>query len=200
MNVKLYFGTLFLLFISFGLFQEQVSMPNQEIILEFVDTDINSQNIEDTVAEVKEKLLKIGVSNININKTQNGTLKISYYSVFHIDNIKEELTKQHKLVLNQKSDQKEKGTNFSKYSFDIHELTNETDISNSDYKFVFEAKYNSDRFTTYNYFAFVKKTEEHKANQLFKTTYKVNKNNPFAKERTSHKEPEVRAGPKYYFS
>lgn len=200
MKAKWYFVTLFLLFISFGLFQEQVSRPNQEIILEFVDTNINTQNIEDTVAEVKEKLLKLGVSNINIKKVQNGTLKISYYSVFHIDNIKEELTEQHKLVLNRKSDQKGKDKDFFKYSFDIHELTNETDISNSDYKFVFEIKYNSDRFTTYNYFAFVKKAEEHKANQLFKTTYKVNKNNPFAKDKASHKEPEVRAGPEYYFS
>ena len=200
MKAKWYFGTLFLLCIFFGAFQEQVSRPNQEIVLEFVDTKINKKNIEDTVAEVKEKLLKLGVSNININKTQNGTLKISYHSVFHIDNIKKELTKQHKLVLNQNSNHKEKNKNSSYYSFDIHELTNETDISNSDYKFVFEVKYNSDRFTTYNYIAFVKSTEEHKANQLFKTTYKVNKNNPFTKDRTSHKEPEVRAGPEYYFS
>lgn len=200
MNTKWYFGALFLLFISFGVFQEQVSIPNQEIILEFVDTNINKKNIEVTVAEVKEKLLKLGVSNININKVQNGTLKISYYSVFHIDNIKEELTEQHKLVLNQKPDQKEKGNNFSKYSIDIHELKNETDISNSDFKFVFEVKLNSDRFTTHNYIAFVKIPEEHKANQLFKTTYKVHKNYPFIKDRTSHKEPEVRAGPGDYFS
>ena len=50
MKTKWYFGALFLLFISFGVFQEQVSIPNQEIILEFVDTNINKKNIEVTVA------------------------------------------------------------------------------------------------------------------------------------------------------
>jgi hypothetical protein len=200
MKAKWYFGTLFLLFILFGAFQEQVSIPNQEIVLEFVDTKINKKDIENTIAEVKEKLLKVGVSNINIKKNQNGTLKISYYSVFHIDNIKKELAKENTIVLNKNSDNKEKNKRFSNYSIDIYELTNETDISNSDYKFVFEVKYNSDRFTTYNYFAFIKKLEHHKADQLFKTTYNVNKNNPFTKDRTSYKEPEVRAGPESYFS
>ena len=200
MKAKWYFGTLFLLFISFGAFQEQVSIPNQEIVLEFVDTKINQKDIENTIAEVKEKLLNVGVTNINIRKTQNGTLKISYYSVFDINNIKVELAKQHKLVLNQNSDHKEKNENSSDYSIDIHELKNETDISNSDYKFVFDVKYNSDRYTNYNYYAFIKKTEQHKADQLFKTTYRVNKNSPFTKDKTSHTEPEVRAGPKSYFS
>ena len=200
MKAKWYFSTLLLIFICFGAFQEQVSIPNQEIVLEFVDAKINKKNIENTIAEVKEKLLNVGVTNINIKKTKNGTLKISYYSVFEINDIKKELAKQHKLVLNQNSDHKEKNENSSDYNIDIHELTIETDISNSDYKFVFEVKYNSDRSTTYNYFAFIKKSEHHKADQLFKTTYKVNKNSPFTKDRTSYKEPEVRAGPKSNFS
>ena len=200
MKAKWYFSTLLLIFICFGAFQEQVSIPNQEIVLEFVDAKINKKNIENTIAEVKEKLLNVGVTNINIKKTKNGTLKISYYSVFEINDIKKELAKQHKLVLNQNSDHKEKNENSSDYNIDIHELTNETNISNSDYKFVFDVKYNSDRFTNYNYYAFVKKLDQYKADQLFKTTYKVNKNSPFTKDKTSHKEPEVRAGPKSYFS
>ena len=200
MKAKWYFSTLLLIFICFGAFQEQVSIPNQEIILEFVDAKINNKNIENTIAEVKEKLLNVGVTNINIKKTQNGTLKISYYSVFDINDIKEELAKQNKLVLNKNSDHKEQNKNSSNYNIDIHEITSETDISNSDYKFVFDVKYNSDRYTNYNYYAFIKKTEQHKADQLFKTTYKVNKNSPFTKDKTSHTEPEVRAGPKSYFS
>lgn len=200
MKAKWYFSTLLLIFICFGAFQEQVSIPNQEIVLEFVDAKINKKNIENTIAEVKQKLLDIGVTNININKTQNGTLKISYYSIFNIDDIKEELAKKHALVLNQNSDNKDKKNYFSDYSIDIHELTNETNISNADYQLVFDIKYNSDRFTTYNYYAVVKKTDQYKADQLFKITYNANKNSPFTKDRTSYKEPEVRAGPKNHFS
>ena len=45
-----------------------------------------------------------------------------------------------------------------------------------------------------------KNLEQYKTDQLFKIAYKTNKNNPFTKDRTSYKEPEVRAGPKNYIS
>ena len=80
MKIKLYFGALFLMLIYFGTFQEQVSRTNQEIVLEFVDTKINKQEISSTITNIKERLLKVGVSNIKIQETQKGTLKISYYS------------------------------------------------------------------------------------------------------------------------
>jgi hypothetical protein len=66
MNAKWYISTLFLILIYFGEFHEQVSIPNQEIVLEFVDAKINQKNIKNTITDVKEKLLKIGVSNIKI--------------------------------------------------------------------------------------------------------------------------------------
>ena len=200
MKAKWYICTLFLLFICFRAFQEQVTTPNQEIALEFVDIKINKKDIESTIAEVKEKLLKIGVSNIKINKTHNGTLKISYYSAFNIDKIKKELNKQQTFVFNKNSNQKEKEEKSSKYNIDVHEITNESDISNSDFHFVFETKYNSDKITTYNYFDFLKKVAQQKENQLFKTSYKITKNNSFTKDKTSYNEPEVRAGPKCYQS
>jgi hypothetical protein len=200
MKAKWYICTLFLLFTLFGAFQDQVSIPNQEIILEFVDTKINKNDIKNTIANVKEKLLEVGVSNIKIKETESGALKISYYSIVHIDSIKEALVKENTLVLNKNSENKENNTPVSDYSFNIYELTNEIDISNHNDKFVFEMKYNSDRFTTNYNSAFVRILEVHKANQLFKTAYKANKNNPFTKDYTSCKEPEVRAGPHYFNS
>ena len=76
MNAKWYISTLFLIFSLFGAFQERVSIPNQEIVLEFVDTKINRQNIENTIANVRKKLRNIGASNITLRETKNGTLKI----------------------------------------------------------------------------------------------------------------------------
>lgn len=198
MQAKWYVSTLFLLFIYFGAFQEQVSIPNQEIVLEFVDAKIDQKDIEITIAEVREKLLEVGIENIIINNSKNGTLKISYYSIVHIDNIKEALAEENSLVLNKDSDNREKNENSSNYNIDIYEITNETDISNSDYKFVFEIKYNSDRFSTVDYLALAKNIDQYKTDQLFKVAYKINKNSPFTKDRTSYKEPEVRAGPKNF--
>ena len=196
MNTKWYISTLFLLFSLFGAFHEQVSIPNQEIVLEFIDTTINKESIDHTIADVKEKLLTVGVSKVTIKETQNGTLKISYYSAIAVDDIKKVLGKDQEFVLNQNSENKEEDETASEYNIDIYELTNETDVSNtSDDKFVFEMKYHSDRFTTNSFPAFLKNVEENKSNQLFKTAYKAYKNNPFTEDKTSYKEPEVRAGP-----
>ncbi len=194
MNAKWYISTLFLIFSLFGAFQEQVSIPNQEIVLEFVDTTINKESIEITIADLKEKLLKVGVSNITIKETKNGVLKISYYSIVDVDKIKVALEKEQEFILNKSSQNKEDNTS-SNYNINIYKLTNETDISNTDDKFLFEIKCHSDRFTTNNSSAFLKNLEEEKSNQLFKTAYKSYKNHPFTKNKTSCKEPEVRAGP-----
>jgi hypothetical protein len=198
MNAKWYISTLFLIFTLLGTFQQQVSIPNQEIVLEFVDENINKNNIENTIDDIKEKLLNVGVSNITIEETKTKTLKISYYSTVAIDNIREALVKDTKIVLNKNSENKDKNSPSYNYNIDIYELTDETGFSDLDYSFVFEIKLHSDRFTTNNYFAFIKKAEQHKTDQLFKTSFKANKNNPFTKDRTSCKEPEVRAGPKNY--
>ncbi len=199
MNSKWYISTLFLIILYFGAFQEQVTIPNQEIVLEFIDTNINKKDINNTITDVKEKLLRIGVSNIKIQETKKGTLKISYYSDVDVDNIKGSLANEHQIALNQNSENKENDKPSSNYNIDIHELTDEIDVSNLDDKFVFEIKYNSDRFTTNHNNAFLKNLEVYKANQLYKTAYKAHKNNPFTKDHTSHKEPEVRAGPLEFF-
>ena len=172
MSAKWYISTLLLIFAVFGAFQEQVSIPNQEIMLEFVDAKINKQNIDNTIADVRKKLLNVGISNIIIKETKNGTLKISYFSVVEVDNIKEAIIKDNKFVFNKNS----KNNSSSNYNIAIYELTDEPGISNLDYKFIFEIKYHTDRFTTDTYFAFVKKIEQYKTDQLFKIAYKVNKN------------------------
>lgn len=196
MNAKWYIGTLLFLFSLFGTFHEQVSTPNQEIVLEFVDTTINKENSDSIIADVKEKLLEVGISNITINETKNGTLKIAYYSTVTIDDVKKAFQKDQEFILNQNSENKKKDETLFDYNIDIYELTNETDVSNTpDDKFVFEIKYHSDRFTTNSFSAFLRNIEENKSNQLFKTAYKAYKNNPFIKDKTSYKEPEVRAGP-----
>ncbi|MFY0629935.1 MAG: hypothetical protein JXR05_06100 [Flavobacteriaceae bacterium] len=198
MNAKWYISTLFLIFIYFGAFHEPISIPNQEIVLEFVDAKIDQKDLKNTITDVKEKLLTFGVSNIKIHETKSGTLKISYFSVTHIDNIKEALLKENQLVLSQKSENKNNDNTSLDYKIDVYELTNETDISKKNDKLVFEIKYNSDSHATSYNSAFVKNSNTSKANRLFKTAYRTYKNNPFTKDYTSCKEPEVRAGPSFH--
>lgn len=199
MKLKWYASTLFLIIcISFGAFQKQAVIPNQEIVLEFVDTKTNKNNIESTIADVKEKLLNVGISNISIQNNKNGTLKISYYSNLDIKEIKEILADDCKNLLSEHKKNKEETT--SNYSIDIYELKVESDISGSHEKSILNTKYSSNRSTTNNTNAFLIKIQSEKANFLFKTNFKASKNNTYIKEKSSCIEPEVRAGPQFYNS
>ena len=198
MNIKWCIGTLFLVITYLSGFYEQAIIPNQEIVIKFVDVKINQNNIKNTITDVQEKLLKIGVFNLKIQETEGGILKISYYSKIHIETIKNKLIKENQFVLNQKSNNSNKNPS-TDYNIDIYQLTNKTDILNLDDQFIFEIKNISDRsITNYNY-AFARNLKTYKAKQLFKIAYKASKNCPFTKDRTSYKEPEVRAGPENYF-
>jgi hypothetical protein len=195
MKVKLYFGTLFLIFIYFGAFQEQIPVTNQEIVLEFVDTKIHKDDIKNTITEVKKKLLTVGVSNITIQETQEGTLKISYHSFVETADIKKALLAENQLILNENSGKEKKDTSTSSYNIDVYEITDESNISNLDDEYIFEIKVHSDRSTTNYSYTSYKNLEVHKANQHFKRAVKAHKQNPFTKDNTSCEEPEVRAGP-----
>ncbi len=200
MRTRWYIGALFLVFAYFGTFQERVSLPNQEIVLEFVDATIGQKELKNTVDDVREKLLRIGASNITIQETKSSILKISYYSTVPIDNIKEELLHESQLIENQDSEKKEDSSTHLAYKINVYELTNETDISNQNDQFVFEIKYYSDRYTSNHNYDLSESFELQKANQLFQTAYKSYKKHPFTKDYNSYKEPEVRAGPFVYFT
>ncbi|WP_439129865.1 hypothetical protein, partial [Polaribacter sp.] len=155
---------------------------------------------DNTIADVKEKLLNAGVSNISIKEAKNGTLKISYFSEVPVDNIREVLSKNPSFLLKNNPNNQQKKDVVYDYSLDIYELNKPTDNSNLDYKYVLEVKHQLDRFTTDNYFDNHKTLLANKTNRLYKVAYKIAKSNPFSKDYTSNKEPEVRAGPKKFNS
>lgn len=196
MNLKWCISTLLFISLCFGAIQEQKLKPNQEIILEFVDKKTNQQNIANTINELKEKLLKIGVTNILIRESKKGALKICYYSNIDTKNIRKVLTERNQLPFNKRPKDEENHTN-PNYSIDIYELNDKIDSSNLGDHFFLEIKYVSDRFTVNN-FSSLSKNSGYKANQLYKTAYKICKSNPFTKDYTSCKEPEVRAGPENF--
>jgi len=192
MRTKWYICTLFLIVAFFGAFQEKNTLPNQEIVLEFVDTTIKQDKIASTIANIKEKLLITGVQNITIQKTNTNTLVISYYSLVNIENIKA-VFKESKLLANQTP--LEKKQNDSEYNVNVYELSSTKSTSKPNDNCIFEVKFNSERFITSHSSIVLRISEINTANQFFKTKYKANKNKEFTQEQTSHTEPEVRAGP-----
>lgn len=196
MNLKWCFGAFLLLLISLESIQENTPTPNQEIVLEFVNTKATAKTIKNTIANLEQKLVKIGVSNIQIQKTNSGKLKITYYSNNNIEKVKQTLAADNTFSKNLNKQKKKE--NFD-YKIDVYKLQNSTNFSSLDDQFIFEVKYNSDQFYSSTNFPFVRNTSIEKTDFQYKTTYKANKNYPFTKDYTSYNEPEVRAGPDCYY-
>lgn len=203
MKPKWYFSILLIVFIFLGISQENIAVPNQEIVLEFVDLKIAKKDIDKTVFNLKEKLINAGASNITVQETKNGALKFSYYSAVNVENIKEVLSKDNSLVLNNYSKNKDNHSsshNLSNYNIDIYELDNDINMSSFDGNSILEIKYDSQRYTVSQNYASLENISVNKARKLFKTAYKFNKSIIIIKENTSNYKPEVRAGPIYYYS
>ena len=79
MRLKGYIAVVLLAFIGV-LSQHRGHVPNQELVLQFHGIPVNSDEAQNTIAEVRAQLEAIGVSNIQLKTLENGTLRISYYS------------------------------------------------------------------------------------------------------------------------
>jgi len=202
MKLRWYVSLLLLVFISFGFFQENTAVPNQEIVLEFVDFKIAKNDIDNTIFDVKEKLLEAGATNIKVQETKSGALKISYYSVVNADYIKEIFSEDLLLAVNNQPNNKKDNFPFSKktstYNLDVYELDTDIEISNLDKNAVLEIKFDAQRFSTHQNYASLETTQIKEVTKLLKVNYSFLKSLSIDKDNKPHCKPEVRAGPSYY--
>lgn len=183
--------------------QEQMVTPNQEIVLQFTDVKITSQEAQSTIEIVKKQLKNLGVDNIQVKKSNNGKLKIKYYSSADISIIKDTFSKHESLNVNFTSKNQHRETddfpldenNFT-YNLDVYEIENDAD---SDWDFngisVIELDSKSDRFFDPNpYFSLVN-IDFRLKNSTVKVAYTIHHNISISIDNTSESIPEVRAGP-----
>jgi hypothetical protein len=67
-KVKLHIGFLILILTFLGVASQQQTVANQEIILQFTDVDVSSNEAQNTIAIVKLQLQDIGADNIQVKK------------------------------------------------------------------------------------------------------------------------------------
>ena len=198
---KWYICTLVIAFTLLGyISKEQSAVPNQKIVLQFSDSTITSNEIENTVAIVEKQLVDFGVDNIQIHEIENGQIKITYYSDADVLRIKNTLSKGENLAIDYSSSNKEGHPKVplskDNYNLDVYKIQDaKDDNSGFDGKVAIELKLESDRFfnPTVNFHACF--SEEKTIHTYTQIAYKVNTNIAIAIDNTSYKIPEVRAGP-----
>lgn len=203
MKKEWYFGMLISAFALLVVMQGQTVVPNQEIVLEFKDVTVSSQEAENAIKTVKKQLASIGVKNTRISsELHNGKLRISYYSDADIESIRQILAENHiswNHILFDKNGPNNSEIPFDKESSDYHvavyKIQKSTD-SDSDFRgiHVLELEQKQDRASGVSY-SFVKEDANEAINRFIQLAQKVHSAIAIAIDNTSYKIPEVRAGP-----
>lgn len=197
MKTKWYLGALITILTLFGINQESLMVPNQEIVLQFSNAKISSNEAKLVISNVKKQLETIGVANVGVSKEANGRLVISYYSNTTIANVKSILSI--RAFTTDYTSNKESKSEFPKeqaYNLNVFEIqkSSDTDLGSNE-KFIFELKQDYDRFSNPNFYVYAPGISLTEKNIEVTVAYKLNKTIAIAINNIPHKIPEGRAGP-----
>lgn len=202
MRAKWYLGTLILILAYFGVSQNKVALPNQEIVVQFANGKVSNTISQSTINTIKQQLVAIGVSNVEVKKLKNGQLKIRYYSDTDVISVRQTLLSQKSLSFN--SNPKKNNHLPSKlpvenpldnYNLDVFEIQKGDSDSGLNGKYVLELKQEYIRFSNPNLQAFAATLVFNENYSEFKLSHTTSKTIEPSIENRSYNIPEVRAGP-----
>lgn len=197
MNTKWYFGALIIILTLFGASQENLKVPNQEIVLQFSSASVSSNDAQRAISKVKEQLETIGVSKVEVREEANGRLVISYFSDTTVANVKNALSTA-TLAFDYTSNNYSllKLPKEEAYNLDVFEITKSDDVGfGSTGKLILELKQDYDRFSNPNVFFYAPEVLATDKNIEVLVAYKQNRTLAFATNNILYKIPEGRAGP-----
>ncbi len=202
MKMKWYIGTLVVILSVMGLVQqEQITLPNQEIVLQFKKEVVSKAEIQTAIALLKNELQHLGVSQIELYEGEDGTLKITYYSVTDASSIKTVLLNRIRSDLQSSDDDADpfaipfQNHENTAYNIDVYDIENGTgEASDLNGVVVLEVEAKADRFSKPKiYTAFIEQLPSKNEEEVSKLN-RVHSNVPIL-EKALHIIPEVRAGP-----
>lgn len=182
--------------------QQQIAVPNQEIVLQFEDANLASNKTEETISVINRQLRGLGAKNIKVLNLQEGRLKITYYCDADIASIKQLFLDQETLALQLTSQSQENHSSKLplqdsdiSYAINIYEIQNGQHSGwDFDGVIVFDTEVKSDRFSDPNYL-FIPSVGYNHSYNLIHNTYKIRKAITIQISDALHTIPEVRAGP-----
>lgn len=198
-----YVGAFLILFSFLGVHQFQVSEPNQEIVLNFSDVDITTDEAQSAITVVKKQLQSIGIITVRVQDLKDGQLKITYYSDSEVESIKKILLGENKIqIAHLVNNTTESSSGFpsnkeqKNYKLDVFEINKDNDSgSGLGGKYVLNLKQDYDRLHNTNFYGYNNAVDTKGENNIVKVALKVFKNIATEIDNASRNIPEVRAGP-----
>lgn len=201
MKIKLHFGIAIILLAFLATFLEKTAVPNQQIVIQFSDANISSQDAESTITIVKEQLQRIGVTNIQIGQNVDGKLRITYYSDADVERIQNILSNEDrfKLAYQSRSNPSEdfpENRNLKNFELNISEFHNHSDIdSGFEGIQIVERSQKRDGLDELKVNPTVANLKVEHPHNLVKVVIQINNTVHQKIDNITYKIPEVRAGP-----
>lgn len=208
MKTKWYLSMLIIVFTIIGIFHNNISLPNQEIIVQFNSDEVTVEQSYDAIELIKQQLYVFGIDTIHVQEESNGNFRIAYHSYLPVESIKNSLASNESLELdhssfnlNNRNNQIPSDKNHRNYNLDIYEIQS----ANTDYDLtgtpVIQIKNGFDRFFNPNlHFNFDIFYESGDEPEIAIIAFKLNRTIAIALDSISHTIPEVRAGPSSYLN
>ena len=202
MQSKGYFSILFVILALIGISWEHTSKPNQEVVVQFNNSDLSCDEAQNTIALVKLQLQGIGVENIQVVEEDGGRLKITYYSNVDVAVVKSIISEGEKLALTdvsfpQNEEQPELPSHSDSLSYELNVIEIHKN-PNSDLDtdgFILELKSSHDRYVPPIVYYSDSEIDVRGKNSIEKIAFTVHSNMALLIDNGSHNIPEVRAGP-----
>ncbi len=202
MNWKWCIPTLIIALAFFGISVEQSASPNQEIVVQFDASSVGVDEAQLAISEITNQLKAIGVNDVQISELLDGKLKVTYYSTIDVSVIKNLFQKQDKLHFGDTAFNEKDGsskipfnTNSNTYKLDVIKIQKDFGSDLGLHGLPTEIKSLKDQYvnpivslgTAEIYFSL-----KHSIESVVRENYH---DAVLLIDNTSHKIPEVRAGP-----
>lgn len=202
MNWRWYFAGLIIALAFFGVSLEQSIVPNQEIVVRFNADSVSCDETQQAISDITNQLKTIGVADIHISEIFDGKLKVTYYSKIDIAVIKNLFYSKNKLQLGTTAFNEKEGSSKIPFSSDSNPYKIDVIKIQKDFgsNLGLQGVPLANKFAKEQYLNVVvplgaantafspKESMEH-------VVYKNYRNVSLVIDTTSHRIPEVRAGP-----
>jgi len=126
-NLRWYITGLIVALAFFGMSLGQSTInPNQEIVVKFSASSIDSDEVQQAIADIRGQLKSVGIDQVHVSEILDGKIKVTYFSNKDVAIIKGLFLKQNKLQLEKTAFNTKEGS--SEFPFGQHSNTYKLDV------------------------------------------------------------------------
>ncbi|SRX54475.1 hypothetical protein [Aequorivita sp. CIP111184] len=181
---------------------EQSTMPNQEIVVQFNASSISTDEAEQAISNITSQLKAVGIEVFQVSEIRGGKLKVTYYSKVDVAIIKDLFDNQNKLGLGYSTFDEQRdsskipfGDEHNTYRLAVSKIQKDSGSDLGLHGLPVEVKSAKDQYLNPIVSLGTSETNFCFKHSIERVLYKNYRDASLLFDNTTHKIPEVRAGP-----